>query len=136
MAVKNLSGKLTELEAMVGPDCRSLGLFVVGGIELFPRATHPAAGLYRPCGPDQRWKALRGSQPQQLALYGCEDPITGRLHPEVSPSMDRPLFTLRQFVEHVASRPRSELRRILRRADGIFKDVIRGVEATNHFASR
>ena len=122
-----MSGKLTELEAMVVPIVEALG-YRCWGIEYLSQGRHTLLRVYIDHADGISVEACAEVSGQVSAVLDVEDPITGDYTLEVSsPGMDRPLFTLEQFVEHVGEQAKIRLR-VPYEGRRNFQGVIRGVE--------
>lgn len=122
-----MSGKLTELEAMVVPIVEALG-YRCWGIEYLSQGRHTLLRVYIDHDDGISVDACAEVSRQVSAVLDVEDPITGDYTLEVSsPGMDRPLFTLAQFAEHVGEQVKIRLR-VPYEGRRNFQGVIRGVE--------
>lgn len=122
-----MSGKLTELEALVVPIVEALG-FRSWGIEYLSQGRHTLLRVYIDHPDGISVEACATVSRQISAVLDVEDPITGDYTLEVSsPGMDRPLFTLEQFAEHTGEQVKIRLR-VPYEGRRNFQGVIRGVE--------
>lgn len=122
-----MSGKLTELEAMVAPIVEALG-YRCWGIEYLSQGRHTLLRVYIDHDDGISVDACAEVSRQVSAVLDVEDPITGDYTLEVSsPGMDRPLFTLAQFADHVGEQAKIRLR-VPYEGRRNFQGVIRGVE--------
>lgn len=122
-----MSGKLTELEAMVAPIVEALG-YRCWGIEYLSQGRHTLLRVYIDHDDGISVEACAEVSRQVSAVLDVEDPITGDYTLEVSsPGMDRPLFTLAQFADHVGEQAKIRLR-VPYEGRRNFQGVIRGVD--------
>lgn len=122
-----MSGKLTELEALLIPIVEALG-YRCWGIEFLSQGRHSLLRVYIDHPEGISVEACAAVSRQAGAVLDVEDPISGDYTLEVSsPGMDRPLFTLEQYAAYIGEQAKIRLRAPY---DGRrnFQGVIRGVE--------
>jgi ribosome maturation factor RimP len=106
-----MTGKATEIAAMLAPTVEALGLELLG-VEFAPTGNSALLRLYidapeRGVGIEDCESVSR----EVSALLDVEDPITSQYTLEVSsPGIDRPLFTPAQFGRFVGEQARLTLR--------------------------
>lgn len=122
-----MSGKVSELEALLVPIVEALG-YRCWGIEYLSQGRHTLLRVYIDHPEGVSVEACAAVSRQASAVLDVEDPISGDYTLEVSsPGMDRPLFTLEQFVESIGEQVKIRLRAPYEGRRN-FQGVIRGVE--------
>ncbi|PAU86373.1 ribosome maturation factor RimP [Pseudomonas sp. WN033] len=122
-----MSGKQTELEAMLAPSIEALG-YQCWGIEYLSQGKHTLLRVYIEHADGIDVEACATVSRQLSAVLDVEDPITNDYTLEVSsPGMDRPLFKLEQYAAYVGEQAKIRLRTPF---DGRrnFQGILRGVE--------
>ncbi len=122
-----MAGKLEILNELVAPIVKSLGC-VLWGIEF---VLHGKQTLLRVFIDRENGVGLEDCEAvsrQLSAVFDVEDPIAGEYTLEVSsPGMDRPIFTLEQYVALTGSRVDMRLR-VAFEGRRKYRGVISGVE--------
>ncbi|SDS93578.1 ribosome maturation factor RimP [Halopseudomonas xinjiangensis] len=122
-----MSGKVSELEALLAPIVEALG-YRCWGIEYLSQGRHTLLRVYIDHPEGISVEACAAVSRQASAVLDVEDPISGDYTLEVSsPGMDRPLFTLEQFAESTGEQVKIKLRAPYEGRRN-FQGVIRGVE--------
>ncbi|AQZ96681.1 ribosome maturation factor RimP [Halopseudomonas phragmitis] len=122
-----MSGKQTELEAMLAPSIEALG-YQCWGIEYLSQGKHTLLRVYIEHADGIDVEACATVSRQLSAVLDVEDPIANDYTLEVSsPGMDRPLFKLEQYAAYVGEQAKIRLRTPF---DGRrnFQGILRGVE--------
>jgi|TARA_Y100001968_G_scaffold157623_1_gene144007 ribosome maturation factor RimP len=123
----NVSGKVTELEALLVPVVEALG-YSCWGIEYLSQGKHTLLRVYIDHPEGVSVEACAAVSRQASAVLDVEDPISGDYTLEVSsPGMDRPLFRLEQYAAYVGEQAKIRLRSPYEGRRN-FQGVIRGVE--------
>lgn len=122
-----MSSKLEQLQALLAPVVEALG-YECWGVEFISQGRHSVLRVYidRPEGIliDDCEAVSR----QVSGILDVEDPISGEYTLEVSsPGMDRPLFTLEQFVKHAGEQVKIRLRSPYEGRRN-YQGILRGVE--------
>lgn len=122
-----VSSKLEQLQALLAPVIEALG-YQCWGIEYISQGRHTLLRVYidkdTGIGVDDCEVVSR----QVSGVLDVEDPISVEYTLEVSsPGMDRPLFTLEQFADHVGEQVKIKLRSPFEGRRN-FQGLLRGVE--------
>ena len=122
-----MSGKVTELETLLVPVVEALG-YTCWGIEYLSQGKHTLLRVYIDHPDGVSVEACAAVSRQASAVLDVEDPISGDYTLEVSsPGMDRPLFTLQQYLDCTGEQAKIRLRTPYEGRRN-FQGVIRGVE--------
>lgn len=122
-----MSSKLEQLQAMLAPVVESLG-YECWGVEFISQGRHSLLRVYIDHANGILVDDCEAVSRQVSAVLDVEDPISSEYTLEVSsPGMDRPLFTLEQFVKHVGEQVKIKLRSPFEGRRN-FQGLLRGVE--------
>lgn len=122
-----VSSKLEQLQAMLAPVVESLG-YQCWGIEFISQGRHSLLRVYIDHANGILIDDCEAVSRQVSAVLDVEDPISSEYTLEVSsPGMDRPLFTLEQFVGHAGEQVKIKLRSPFEGRRN-FQGLLRGVE--------
>ncbi|MCY1296638.1 Ribosome maturation factor RimP [compost metagenome] len=122
-----MSGKLEDLQGLLAPVVEALG-YQCWGIEFLSQGRHSLLRVYIDHANGILVEDCEKVSRQISGVLDVEDPISNEYTLEVSsPGMDRPLFTLEQFAQHVGEQVKIKLRTPF---DGRrnFQGLLRGVE--------
>lgn len=105
-----MSARLEQLRAMLTPVIEALG-YECWGLEFLPQGRHSLLRVYIDRAEGILLEDCEAVSRQVSAVLDVEDPIPMKYTLEVSsPGMDRPLFTLAQFVTNAGQEVRVRLR--------------------------
>lgn len=122
-----MSTRLEQLQALLTPIIESLG-YQCWGIEFIAQGKHSLLRIYIDKADGISVEDCEKVSRQASAVLDVEDPIPSEYTLEVSsPGMDRPLFTLDQFVTHVGEQVKIKLRTAFEGRRN-FEGVLQGVE--------
>lgn len=122
-----VSSKLEQLQSMLAPVIEALG-YQCWGIEFQSQGRHSLLRIYIDHADGVLVEDCEKVSRQISGVLDVEDPISAEYTLEVSsPGMDRPLFTIEQFVLHIGEQVKIKLRTPF---DGRrnFQGLLRGVE--------
>jgi len=122
-----VSSKLEQLQSMLAPVIEALG-YQCWGIEFQSQGRHSLLRIYIDHADGVLVEDCEKVSRQISGVLDVEDPISAEYTLEVSsPGMDRPLFTIEQFLLHIGEQVKIKLRTPF---DGRrnFQGLLRGVE--------
>lgn len=124
---QQVSSKLEQLQALLAPVVEALG-YQCWGVEFISQGKHSLLRVYIDHANGILIDDCEKVSRQISAVLDVEDPISSEYTLEVSsPGMDRPLFTLEQFVAHVGEQVKIKLRSSFEGRRN-FQGTLRGVE--------
>lgn len=122
-----VSSKLEQLQDLLAPVVESLG-YECWGLEFMSQGRHSLLRIYIDHANGILVEDCEKVSRQISGVLDVEDPISSEYTLEVSsPGMDRPLFTLEQFVKHVGEQVKIKLRSPFEGRRN-FQGLLRGVE--------
>lgn len=122
-----MSSKLEQLQALLAPVVEALG-YQCWGIEFISQGLHSLLRVYIDHANGILIDDCEKVSRQLSGVLDVEDPISVDYTLEVSsPGMDRPLFTIEQYVAHVGDQVKIKLRSPFEGRRN-FQGLLRGVE--------
>ncbi|TRX74113.1 ribosome maturation factor RimP [Pseudomonas mangiferae] len=122
-----MSSKLEQLQALLAPVVEALG-YECWGVEFLSQGRHSLLRVYIDHANGILVEDCEKVSRQVSGVLDVEDPISSEYTLEVSsPGMDRPLFTLDQFVRHIGEQVKIKLRAPYEGRRN-FQGLLRGVE--------
>jgi len=123
----SMSSKLEQLQALLAPVVEALG-YQCWGIEFLSQGRHSLLRVYIDHVDGILIDDCEKVSRQLSGVLDVEDPISSDYTLEVSsPGMDRPLFTVEQYVAHVGEQVKIKLRSPFEGRRN-FQGLLRGVE--------
>ncbi|OMH39076.1 ribosome maturation factor RimP [Motiliproteus sp. MSK22-1] len=105
-----MATKLEQLESLIAPVVSGLG-FELWGIEYLSQGRHTVLRVFIESENGIQIDDCAEVSRQLSGVFDVEDPISGEYNLEVSsPGMDRPLFTLEQYLQYIGHKVQIKLR--------------------------